>query len=318
MGHAQTASWVRTDKNLRGFLALAFVVANILTTLVLVWPYYGASVSAMGVTVQVDIYVWGWAVICGDDVDDSECNQNIAGGFITNGCTISYGDDVSVSIPKSECDPWLEAWWSAVAASAMVGLCSFVRFWGLCCCNGCIGVANSFLGVVLSFASTILAFRVKPLMDSVGAAGGVHGDAGQAQDVVVWSGVAVLVACVCELAHAYLVYTLGDALHPGRVIAVSYQPMIQQPVIQLTQSVNNVNTNTVVSGGPRSGEYEDEDDVPLLNTQDTPPSYATSKAGPGTSTTAIDKLTAIAGLRDSGILTEEEFQAKKAELIGQL
>jgi hypothetical protein len=49
------------------------------------------------------------------------------------------------------------------------------------------------------------------------------------------------------------------------------------------------------------------------------PTYAEPAAAPQASpeTDAIEQLTKLGQLRDSGVLTEEEFQAEKAKILGR-
>jgi len=49
--------------------------------------------------------------------------------------------------------------------------------------------------------------------------------------------------------------------------------------------------------------------------QTAPPAAAPAPSGGGTPSD-IDQLTQLASLRDAGILTEEEFTAKKAQILG--
>jgi TPP-dependent pyruvate/acetoin dehydrogenase alpha subunit len=51
-----------------------------------------------------------------------------------------------------------------------------------------------------------------------------------------------------------------------------------------------------------------------------PPASPASKAAssPATTDDPVEKIRELARLRDEGLLTEDEFQAKKAELLGQI
>jgi hypothetical protein len=84
-------------------------------------------------------------------------------------------------------------------------------------------------------------------------------------------------------------------------------------------------TATAVSGRVnrrQQNKYQQEADAQAWEQQQAaPPAYAPAPApaaapAGGLGPDVIEQLQALAGLRDQGVLTEEEFAAQKAKLLG--
>jgi hypothetical protein len=71
--------------------------------------------------------------------------------------------------------------------------------------------------------------------------------------------------------------------------------------------------------GIESIDLTDEDKAALAAQQDTAEvdgATVTYEAQPGAPPSYLDELERLAGLRDVGVITEEEFAAKKGQLLG--
>ena len=66
----------------------------------------------------------------------------------------------------------------------------------------------------------------------------------------------------------------------------------------------------------QSMEMDDNDRAALKTQAGAEPEAATSLAGAASDTSYLDELERLAALRDQGAISEQEFEAKKSQLLG--
>jgi Short C-terminal domain len=95
--------------------------------------------------------------------------------------------------------------------------------------------------------------------------------------------------------------------------------MIRRPIARTVgRTAVIAGTATAVSGrvARRQEERYTEKTEPVYASAPAPEPAPEPEAGPGPSPEAIEQLKQIAALKDQGILTEEEFAAQKAKILG--
>lgn len=90
--------------------------------------------------------------------------------------------------------------------------------------------------------------------------------------------------------------------------------MIRRPIARTVgRTAVIAGTATAVSG--RVARRQEEKTAPVYASAEAPPEPEAAPAA-GPSQDAIEQLKQLAALKDQGILTEEEFAAEKAKILG--
>jgi hypothetical protein len=94
-------------------------------------------------------------------------------------------------------------------------------------------------------------------------------------------------------------------------------PLRRRPIARVatTAVVAGTAANMGARAAQRSAAAAQAQDAPPAPAPEEEPA-ATEAAAPETTETQIEQLKQFAALKDQGILTEEEFAAKKAQILG--